>query len=60
MRRDPIEAEFFLGEGVDEVDKGHSDSLVREVVQNALDAASGDGPVKLRFADHTCYRWKWE
>jgi len=55
MRRDPFEGEFFRGEGVSDRIKGHSEALVREVVQNAIDAvapvesgATAD-PVGIRF-----------
>jgi hypothetical protein len=56
VRRDPFEGEFFRGEGVSDRIKGHSEALVREVVQNAIDAAAPASPgqavlppVRLRF-----------
>lgn len=49
-RRDPFEAEFFTGEGETEESHGRTDSLVREVLQNSLDAAVGGKPVRVRFA----------
>ena len=50
IHRDPFEAEFFTGEDDDDRDGSRTDSLVREVLQNSLDAASGDGPVRVRIA----------
>jgi hypothetical protein len=49
-RRDPFEAEFFTGEGETEESHGRTDSLVREVLQNSLDASLRSGPVRVRFA----------
>src|SRR5258708_15102939 len=49
-RRDPFEAEFFTGEGETEESHGRTDSLVREVLQNSLDASLRNGPVRVRFA----------
>jgi len=45
---DPIEGEFFTTEALGSL----NDALVREAVQNSLDAAAGDGPVTVRFAFH--------
>ena len=42
---DPIEGEFFTTEAIGSI----TDALVREAVQNSLDAARGDGPVTVRF-----------
>lgn len=42
QNRDPIEDEFFRRES------GRA-SLVREFIQNSLDAAAGTGPVRVRF-----------
>ena len=50
IHRDPFEAEFFTGEDDDDRDGSRTDSLVREVLQNSLDAATGDGPVRVRIA----------
>jgi hypothetical protein len=50
MRRDPFEAEFFTGEDDDESGGSRTDSLVREVLQNSLDAGRGEGPVRVRIA----------
>ena len=46
MNIDPIEAEFFSTEALDSL----ADALVREAVQNSLDARRGDGPLRMRFA----------
>lgn len=43
INADPVQGEFFTPEGL-------ADGLVREVTQNSLDAASGTGPVRIRFA----------
>ena len=43
---DPIEGEFFTTEAIGSV----TDALVRESIQNSLDAASGNGPVTVRFS----------
>ncbi|MEJ2640421.1 MAG: hypothetical protein P8010_12675, partial [Desulfosarcinaceae bacterium] len=43
---DPIEGEFFTTEALGSL----NDALVREAVQNSLDAAAGDGPVTVRFS----------
>ncbi len=42
---DPFEREFFATEVLDTA----CDALVREVIQNALDAGVADDPVKIRF-----------
>lgn len=43
---DPIEGEFFTTEAVGSI----NDALVRESIQNSLDAAHGEGPVTVRFS----------
>jgi hypothetical protein len=48
MNVDPIEGEFFTTEALRSV----TDALVRESIQNSLDAAAGDGPVTVRFSLH--------
>lgn len=45
---DPIEGEFFTTEALGSL----NDALVRESVQNSLDAAVGNGPVTVRFSFH--------
>ena len=46
---DPIEEEFFTTEALGSL----NDALVREAIQNSLDAAAGDGPVTVRFSFHS-------
>jgi hypothetical protein len=46
---DPIEGEFFTTEALGSL----NDALVREAVQNSLDAAVGGGPVAVRFSLHS-------
>ncbi len=43
--RDPIQGAFFTTEAV----AGPAQALVREAIQNSLDARNGDGPVRVRF-----------
>lgn len=43
---DPIEGEFFTTEAIGSI----TDALVRESIQNSLDAALGDEPVTVRFS----------
>jgi len=43
---DPIEGEFFTTEVIGSI----TDALVRESIQNSLDAAQGDGPVTVSFS----------
>jgi hypothetical protein len=43
--RNPIQGEFFATEAIE----GPAQALVRESVQNSLDAASGTGPVRVRI-----------
>lgn len=52
VQTDPFEDEFFIGSSDSELDDGHVASLVRESVQNALDARVGNGPVRVSFALH--------
>ncbi len=42
MNADPVEGEFFTPEGL-------ADALVREAIQNSLDARLGSAPVRVRF-----------
>jgi hypothetical protein len=48
MNVDPIEGEFFTTEAL----KSVTDALVREAIQNSLDAAAGTDPVTVRFSHH--------
>lgn len=53
VKRDPFEAEFFTGEEESEEVFGRTDALVREALQNSLDARPpgiSGSPVKVRFA----------
>jgi len=43
---DPIEGEFFTTEAIGSI----TDALVRESIQNSLDAAHGDDQVTIRFS----------
>lgn len=43
---DPIEGEFFTTEAIGSI----TDALIRESIQNSLDAAEGSGPVTVRFS----------
>lgn len=43
--RDPIQGAFFTTEAV----AGPAQALVREAIQNSLDARNGGGPVRVRF-----------
>ena len=45
---DPIEGEFFTTEAIGSI----TDALVRESIQNSLDAAAGEGPVTICFSFH--------
>jgi hypothetical protein len=48
MNVDPIEGEFFTTEALRSV----TDALVRESIQNSLDASAGSDPVTVRFSHH--------
>jgi hypothetical protein len=50
IHRDPFEAEFFTGEDDDDQEDSRTDSLIREVLPNSLDASREDGPVRVRIA----------
>ena len=43
INSDPVQGEFFIKSDI-------ADRLVREALQNSLDAQSGSGPVSVRFA----------
>jgi len=53
VRRDPNETELFKTSDAGENEYAGTDALVREVIQNSMDARSGDGPVRIRFALHS-------
>lgn len=52
VQTDPFEEEFFIGSSDNELGDAHVGSLVRESVQNAIDARVGSGPVRVTFALH--------
>lgn len=52
VRREPREAEWFRTPHIAEGEYPGTVPLVREVLQNALDARHGNGPVRVRFAVH--------
>ena len=52
VRRDPNEAELFKTEQAGEGEYAGNDALVREVLQNSVDAICGQGPVRVRLAVH--------
>jgi hypothetical protein len=52
VRRDPNEAVLFKTEQAGEGEYAGNDALVREILQNSVDARAGDGPVRVRLAIH--------
>jgi len=52
VQSDPFEEEFFIGPSDNELDDAHVASLVRESIQNAIDARAGSEPVRVTFALH--------
>ena len=50
VRRDPNETELFKTEQSGEGEYSGTDALVRETIQNSLDAKNGSEPVRIRFA----------
>ena len=50
VRRDPNETELFKTEQSGEGEYSGTDALVRETIQNSLDAKHGAEPVRIRFA----------
>lgn len=52
VRRDPNETELFKTEQAGEGEYSGTDALVREVIQNSLDAGHREEPVRVRFALH--------
>jgi hypothetical protein len=55
VRRGPNETELFKTEQTAEGEYAGTDALVREVLQNAIDAGSGNGPVRVRLAVHEAH-----
>ena len=52
VRRQPNEAVLFKAEQAGEGEYSGNDALVREILQNAVDARADDGPVHVRLAIH--------
>lgn len=52
VRRDPKEAELFKTEHTGEEEYAGNDALVREILQNSVDAGCGVGPIRVRLAIH--------
>jgi hypothetical protein len=52
VRRDPNESQLFRDFQAGENEYAGTDALVREILQNALDASAKAGPVKVRLALH--------
>lgn len=52
VRRDPNEAVLFKTEQAGEGEYAGNDALVREILQNAVDARVGNDPVRVRLAIH--------
>src|SRR3954451_12159274 len=52
VRRTPNEAVLFKTEQAGEGEYAGNDALVREILQNAVDARAGKEPVRVRLAIH--------
>ena len=52
VRREPNETQLFKSEQAGEDEYAGTDALVREILQNSLDAGTNGGPVKVRLALH--------
>ena len=52
--RDPVLGEFFTTDSI----KTIADSIVRESIQNSIDARSGSGPVVTDMHDTGSSRWR--
>ena len=53
VRRDPNETQLFKTEQAEEGEYAGTDALVREILQNSMDASNGNGPVRIRLALHS-------
>lgn len=53
VRRDPNETQLFKTEQTDEGEYAGTDALVREILQNSMDASNGKKPVRIRLALHS-------
>ena len=52
VRRDPQETQLFKAEQAGEGEYAGTDALVREILQNSMDAGTGAEPVRVRMALH--------
>jgi len=52
-RRDPQDTQLFKAEQAGEGEYAGTDALVREILQNSMDAGTGNGPVRVRLALHS-------
>lgn len=52
VRRDPNESQLFKDDQAGENEYAGTDALVREILQNAMDAGTKDGAVRVRLALH--------
>lgn len=53
VRRDPNETELFKTADTGDDEYAGTDALVREVIQNSMDAGTRNGPVRVRFSLHS-------
>ena len=53
VRRDPNESQLFKDDQAGENEYAGTDALVREILQNAMDAGTRDEPVRVRLAIHS-------
>ena len=52
VRRDPNETQLFKDDQAGEDEYAGTDALVREILQNSMDAGTDEGPVRVRLALH--------
>ncbi|MEZ6130789.1 MAG: hypothetical protein R3C59_19135 [Planctomycetaceae bacterium] len=52
VRRDPNETQLFKDNQAGEDEYAGTDALVREILQNSMDAGTDEGPVRVRLALH--------
>ena len=53
VRRDPNETQLFKDNQAGEDEYAGTDALVREILQNSMDAGTDEGPVRVRLALHS-------
>lgn len=53
VRRDPNETQLFKAEQAGEGEYAGTDALVREILQNSMDAGTDEGTVRVRIALHS-------